>query len=109
MAAYLIQIAVGIILMVIGINNLKGDISSIHSYHRNRVSEEDKAIFGKYMGTGTIICSIGVMLFAVLSYLTELLTNKIYITAGTWTMIICLIIGIGFMVYATVKFNKGVF
>lgn len=49
MTAYLPPIAVGIVLMVFGISNLKGNINSIHSYHRHRVSEEDKAIFGKLM------------------------------------------------------------
>ena len=42
MAGNIVTFLVGVICIVLGISNMKGNISSLHSYHRNRVSEEDR-------------------------------------------------------------------
>lgn len=109
MIAYLPPIAVGIVLMVFGINSIKGNINSIHSYHRHRVSEENKAIFGKLMGAGTIACSVGIILFGVLSLLSEVQDKPVLLSIGSFSAIAGLLIGVGIMVYATMKYNKGLF
>ena len=44
---------IGAVLLVIGILNMKGNISTIHRYHRHRVKEEDVLPFGRLMGAGT--------------------------------------------------------
>ena len=109
MLAYLIPIAAGIVLMIIGISNLRGNIDSIHSYHTYRVKESDKKAYGKLMGVGTLICSLGTMLFGVLALLSDVMNNSSLITVGSYLAVIGLIVGIGFMIYATNKFNKGIF
>lgn len=109
MAAYLMSAAVGIILLLIGISNLKGNINSIHSYHRHRVSEEDKAAFGKLMGTGMIACSAGIISFGLLAFLSEMLDKEGLMTIGSYATAAGLAIGIAIMFYATIKYNKGVF
>lgn len=45
----------GIFLSVLGILNIKGNISTIHSYNRRKVKEEDIPKYGKAVGTGTVI------------------------------------------------------
>ena len=109
MVAFLIPTAVGAILVMLGINNIKGDITSIHWYHRQRVTEENKAVFGKLMGTGTVFCGMGCVSFGLLSLLTELTTKPIFMTVGSYLTIASLAVGIGIFIYTTVKYNKGVF
>ena len=41
MFEFIIQIVIGTIFIAIGISNMKGNISLLHSYHRKRVKEED--------------------------------------------------------------------
>lgn len=59
MESIIVPIALGTLLIVLGVNNFKGNINSIHWYHRKRVVEADKAVFGKLMGIGTIVCGAG--------------------------------------------------
>lgn len=57
----------GIFISVIGIVNMTGNISTIHSYNRRKVKEEDVPKYGRAVGTGTLI--IGVSLIAAFSQL----------------------------------------
>ena len=47
MPASIVTFAVGVICIVLGIINMRGNISSIHSYHRRRVAKENILPFGK--------------------------------------------------------------
>ena len=109
MPALIITIAVGIILIVIGILNIKGNINSIHSYHRYRVSEEDKPVYGKLMGTGNMICGVSIIAFGTLFATGYLRQQQVFVTIGSYLMITGLAIGIAMMIYATLKYNKGIF
>ena len=109
MVAYIISAIIGVILIVIGISNTKGNINAIHSYHRHRVSEEDKPIFGKLMGMGSIICGIGIIIPVFLYIAGEMTNNPIFVSIGSYVTIAGLAIGIGIMTYATMKYNKGIF
>ena len=50
MPAFIVSALVGIVCIVLGVSNMKGNISSLHSYHRNRVSEEDRILFVRMDG-----------------------------------------------------------
>ena len=50
MPAFIVSALVGVVCIVLGISNMKGNISSLHSYHRSRVSEEDRIPFGRMVG-----------------------------------------------------------
>ena len=63
MLGVVVTVAVGIICIVLGISNMRGNLSSLHSYHRNRVSEENRKPFGRIVGLGTIIVGVGIMLY----------------------------------------------
>ena len=47
MVGFIVAFLVGLLCIGLGISHRKGKISSLHSYHRNRVSEEDRIPFGK--------------------------------------------------------------
>ena len=109
MAGNIVTFLVGVICIVLGISNMKGNISSLHSYHRNRVSEEDRIPFGKQVGVGTIIIGIGIIVFSGLSVATLYTENEIFILLGTVLLIVAIIIGLVISFRAMIKYNKGIF
>ena len=58
MGEFIIQIRIGLIIIIRGILNMKGNISLLHYYHRKRVKKEDIIPFGKKVGIGNIIIGI---------------------------------------------------
>ena len=109
MAGNIVTFLVGVICIVLGISNMKGNISSLHSYHRNRVSEEDRIPFGKQVGLGTIIIGIGIMVLSALSAITLYIENNIFVLVGTVLLIGAIIIGLVISFRAMIKYNKGIF
>ena len=109
MADNIVTFLVGVIFIVLGISNMKGNISSLHSYHRNRVSEEDRVPFGKQVGKGTIIVGIGIIVFSVLSAVTLYTENNIFILIGTVLLIGSIMIGLAISFRAMIQYNKGIF
>ena len=109
MVGNLVAFLVGIICIVLGISNMKGNISSLHSYHRHRVSEENRIPFGRQVGLGTIIIGIGIIVFSVLSSVTMYTENNVYIWIGTAVLILSIILGLVISFRAMVKYNKGIF
>ena len=109
MAGNIVTFLVGVVCIVLGISNMRGNISSLHSYHRSRVSEEDRIPFGKQVGLGIIIVGIGIIVFSVLSSVTLYTENDIFILVGTAVLIIGIILGLVISFRAMIKYNKGVF
>ena len=106
MAGNIVTFLVGVVCIVLGISNMRGNISSLHSYHRSRVSEEDRIPFGKQVGLGTIIVGIGIIVFSVLSSVTLYTENDIFILVGTAVLIIGIILGLVISFRAMIKYNK---
>ncbi len=109
MAGNIVTFLVGVVCIVLGISNMRGNISSLHSYHRSRVSEEDRIPFGKQVGLGIIIVGIGIIAFSVLSSVTLYTENDIFILVGTAILIIGIILGLVISFRAMIKYNKGIF
>ena len=109
MLSYIVTFFVGIICIIIGVSNMRGNISSLHSYHRNRVSDEDKIPFGKQVGLGTIIVGVGVIIFSILSSITLYTENNVFALIGTAIMIVGIIVGLLISFAAMIKYNKGIF
>ena len=105
----IISLIIGVVCIIIGIKNRRGDISTLHSYHTKRIREEDKLPFGKIVGLGMIIVGCGLILMGVLSYLATALANGAYLIAGYATLIAGLVIGLGIAFYGIFKYNKGIF
>ncbi len=109
MGSTLGPVFLGIICIVVGILNAKGDISTLHSYHRKRVSEEDRIPFGKKVGLGMLIIGVALIIFGGFTFLANTLTNNIFIIIGSVILVIGLIVGLGLSFYAMIKYNKGIF
>ena len=100
---------VGLLLIVAGILNLKGNLKLLHSYHYKRVSEENKKPFAKLTGTGSLIIGGSILVSGIL--MTVKFFKKIAVLE-TIAMIIAiagLAIGLALCFYAMFKYNKGIF
>ena len=109
MADFLMPIFFGILLVILGYVNSKGDISSIHWYHRTHVSEEDRPIFGRLIGLGTSLIGVCIIVFGFLSFLSEKTQKDIFLLIGSALVILGCIIGLAISIYAMLKYNKGIF
>ena len=109
MTSNIVTFLVGVICIVLGISNMRGNISSLHSYHRKRVSDEDRIPFGKQVGLGTILIGIGLIIFSVLSAVTLYTENDIFILIGTAVLIVGIVVGLIISFIAMIKYNKGIF
>lgn len=102
MEGNIIMLSLGVIMVLLGIANLKGNISTVHWYNRHRVTEEDVPKYGKFMGLGSITIGFSVILTAVLMMI---FNNEIFY----YISVAGIIAGIALMLYAQIKFNKGIF
>ncbi len=98
----IILLILGVFMSVIGIINMTGNISTIHSYNRRKVTEEDAPKYGRAVGIGTLIIGLGII------------TNYIFVLfnclfAVPFVIIPAVVIGLAFMLYAQFKYNKGIF
>ena len=109
MEGNIVAFLVGVVCIVLGISNMRGNISSLHSYHRHRVSEEDRIPFGKQVGLGTMIIGIGIIIFSVMSAVTLYTENNIFTLIGTAVLIVGIIVGLIVSFKAMIKYNKGIF
>ena len=109
MEEMLFPVLIGIVVIVLGVLNMKGNISSLHWYHRQRVSEEDRIPFGKKVGLGTIIVGASLITKACTSFAAEKMNLPVLEKAGTVVLVAGLISGFTLMTYAMFKYNKGIF
>lgn len=100
---------VGLICIAIGISNMRGNISTLHSYHTHRVSEEDKPRLGKMVGIGMIIFGIAMIAAGALITASIMLSMSMLSTVGYAVMISGMVVGLGLIFYALIKYNKGIF
>lgn len=109
MESFIITSVLGVILVVIGIVNLSGNISTLHSYHRHRVAEEDVKPLGKRVGIGMLICAGGCFANALVSLLYEFIHHDAFVWIGTALLLVGLAIGLFVQLKAIIKYNKGLF
>jgi hypothetical protein len=109
MAGVITTIIIGIIVCFLAIRNMNGDISTLHSYHRNNVKEEDVKPFGKLVGIGTLLCGVSVIIFSALQGVSLLTGQDIYVIIGTFLLFGLLTAGLVITVIAMKKYNGGVF
>lgn len=98
---YIGMLILGILISILGILNIKGDIRMIHWYNRRKVTEEDVPKFGKAMGIGTLIIGASLIVGAVVAFWNEVIIVFIIIPA--------VVVGLGFILYALFKYNRGIF
>ena len=100
---------VGIIISVLGVINMSGNISTIHWYHRKRVSEENVKPFGRLVGGGSLIIGVAIIAFSAMSYAFEKLQIKFIMNIGIGILIFGIVVGLAMSFYAMIKYNKGIF
>ncbi|MBO7309793.1 MAG: hypothetical protein J6U86_00175 [Clostridia bacterium] len=109
MTAFIGALIVGVICIILGVSNMRGNISSLHSYHRKRVSEEDRIPFGKRVGLGTVIVGASIVILSGFSIATLLTNNQLFMYVGYAFLIVGLVIGLIISFHAMIKYNKGIF
>lgn len=97
----LVLLILGLFISVLGITNIKGNISTIHSYNRRKVKEEDIPKYGKTVGIGTLIIGISFVVSFITTFWSEVIMAFIILPA--------VVVGLAFILYAQFKYNKGIF
>ena len=109
MWAMLFPILAGIACILLGISNMRGNISTIQEYHRKRVVEEDRIPFGKKVGMATILIGVGIVIFGILSMISLWTEVQLLLWIGVGFMAAGFLVGIPLSFYAMIKYNKGIF
>lgn len=99
---YAMPILLGIIITAFGVFNFRGNIASIHWYNRRKVTKENQKPYCRLMGIGTVIIGAGITVFAVLQSFMEIAFIEYMMTS-------VIVIGLGIMLVAQIKYNKGIF
>ena len=109
MEKFISLMILGVAIIVMGILNARGNISTLHAHHRRRVSEENRLPFGKMVGAGTIVIGVSLFFSGVLSAITYFTENSIFNKIGAVISVVGLIVGCVIAFAAMIKYNKGIF
>lgn len=99
---YLMMIALGVILVILGIFNIRGNIASIHWYNRTKVTKENQLPYCRLVGAGTAGMGAAMILSAPLQAFG-------WEEAGAAVILVGLVAGLGLILYAQFKYNRGIF
>lgn len=109
MFGFLVTLAAGALVCFFGIQNMRGDISSLHSYHRNNVKPEDVKPFGKLVGIGTLIMGVSVIVMSVATLIADIYKIELIVHIGMGVMAVGMVIGMVITFYSMRKYNGGIF
>lgn len=105
----IVPVVLGLFIIVLGLQNRKSNISSVHWYHRKRVTEGDRIPFGRMIGLGTILCGASIALCGGLVFVAQRTQAEIFTGIGTAVAVAGLAAGLALSFYAMWKYNKGIF
>ena len=108
MLGFFVTFAIGIVIIVIGISNYKGNIETLHSYHRNYVRDEDRLPFGRLLALGMFIIGGGVIVFSIASAISVIIKTELLVLISSGIMLLSIAIGIVITFYAIKKYNGGI-
>ena len=109
MLTFITVSGLGLLISILGIINMTGNISSLHWYHRQRVTEENRKPFGKLVGLGTLIIGVAMIIFGALFLIFEKTQIDVFVIIGTVELIVGIAVGTVISFYAMMKYNKGIF
>ena len=95
--------------VVLGIINMTGNISSVHEYHRKRVSEENRKPFGRLVGLGTVLIGVSVIVFGAFLFAFEKTELWSLMIIGNVALLAGMVAGLAISFYAMKKYNGGIF
>ena len=98
----LTQLGIGVVCVLFGVFNMCGNIGSIHWYNRRNVTKENQKAYCMFVGLGTLIVGVAIIVGAVIQALGN-------IAVSGWVTGIGVLIGLVFILYAQFKYNKGLF
>lgn len=98
MREYLPLLILGLLLAAVSVPNLMGRAGALHRYDRSRVSEENVPVYGRIMGTGTLVmgASIAVAAIGMMIFRTDAF---FFLIAGGF------VVGLAIILYAQIKYN----
>lgn len=109
MAALITTAGLGLLVSILGIINMTGNISSLHWYHRQRVTEENRKPFGRLVGLGTLIIGVAIIVYGTLFFIFEQTQLEFLMIIGTVELILGIVVGLIISFYAMKKYNHGIF
>ena len=96
------MIVLGLLMILPGVSNVRGDLSSIHWYNRRKVAAQDRPAYGHCTGAGSAV--IGGCLL-----LTGILQLAYPAEVWYWITLLGVILGTGMMLYGQIRYNHGIF
>lgn len=99
---YLTLIALGVMLIILGAFNLKGNIATVHWYNRRKVTKENQLPYCRLVGWGTLVIGAAMVISAVVQAM-------ISIEAGAYIIMVGIVTGLTLILTAQFKYNKGLF
>lgn len=109
MEQVIVPVILGIVIIVLGVTNMMGNISTLHWYHRQRVTPENIKPFGKLVGIGMIIVGAGIVLSGAFFFVAQRTGNDVFAIVGAALTLVAVIVGLPIVFYAMFKYNKGIF
>ena len=109
MTTFITTAGLGLLVCVLGIINMTGNVSSLHWYHRQRVTEENRKPFGKLVGLGTLIIGFAMIIFGLSFFIFEQTQIHALVIIGVAELIAGIITGMIVSFYAMKKYNGGIF
>lgn len=109
MLTFITVLGLGVFVSILGIINMTGNISSLHWYHRQRVTEENRKPFGKLVGLGTLMIGLSMIIFGILFLIFEQTQLESLVIIGVIELIVSFIAGLTISFYAMKKYNGGIF
>ena len=106
---FFITLTLGVMCILFGFMNRKGNFSMLHSYHYKRVSAADRLPFGKLVGTGMLVIGVSFIVLSAMMLISELMSSEVLALVGTVVSCCGLAVGLGINFYAMFKYNKGIF
>jgi uncharacterized membrane-anchored protein len=88
---------------------MTGNISTVHGYHRKRVTEENRKAFGKLVGAGTLIIGLAMIVYGILLFAFEQTQNEALSVIGVVILLAGIVAGSALSFYAMKKYNGGIF
>ena len=109
MPAFITVSVLGVLISVLGLINMTGNVSSLHWYHRQRVTEEDLKPFGRLVGAGTLMIGLSMIVFGAMFLAFEKTGLEAFVIIGVVELIISIVVGMIVSFYAMKKYNGGIF
>lgn len=96
------MLGIGTILVVLGIFNIRGNIASIHWYNRRKVTKENQKPYCRLVGLGTLIIGACILAAGIIQAFVDVETSSYIMLAGV-------VAGLALILYAQIKYNRGLF